>query len=219
MNYEPVPNLERIAMMKVALLLYNNPELRKVYYSRFVSPTDFVPTEYIDRIHLIDDRISRLFLPELLQERLLVITFHVDLWLFKLFELHKNVSSMFGECQCFKGILERDSLSMTHGILDGRKTLSKLACDQEIDLAFRFTLASGLYMDNIIIAIFEQMPLYMKFRFCKSDVPIAIRSLAEYLFDTDPLKPWKNFMSFIFDLCSFCLNGCRNLMLKSRTER
>ncbi|GBL91383.1 hypothetical protein AVEN_136902-1 [Araneus ventricosus] len=147
MNSQFVPALEDIASRRVALFLYNDPEISRLSECKpFEEPT----TEWND---LVNEKVSKLFLPAPIQRRLLVTASSDCLWIARYNALHHKYSSICGDqCQCLERILLNCYLQPSDGLFNMLKFFDDLTRDQRIDLKFRFILACEFSITQKMVA-------------------------------------------------------------------
>ncbi|GBM00306.1 hypothetical protein AVEN_32648-1 [Araneus ventricosus] len=140
MNSTFVPTLEDIAVKTVALLFYNDPKISQLSECE---PFDDPTTEWND---LIYEKVSKLFLPALLQKRLLATSISDCLWIARYYALHQKYPSICcNQCRCLERILLHSYLRPSNGLFDKHKFFDDLVRDQLLDVKFRFILACEFF--------------------------------------------------------------------------
>ncbi|KAF8771319.1 hypothetical protein HNY73_018756 [Argiope bruennichi] len=191
---------EDIAVSNVAVLVYNDPEVRQ----KLVESADWNKEWKI----FIDDKVSNFNLPVVLQKKVATMARIVGL---KLKNEVVGISEIYSKrlSSCFR-FLYRTTIkfrvaanSLQHSRLEsfhqcrylyfvifkklvtewlptelfvGRKIVEVLSRDQQIDVTFRFSLACALGLENSIILIWQQIPQEIKKRLIRND----LRAEAKY---------------------------------------
>ncbi|GBN31474.1 hypothetical protein AVEN_211397-1 [Araneus ventricosus] len=159
-----------IAGFNVAILLFNDPETREHLLSC---------EDWIRWFEFINGKVSKLFLPSNLEEIVIAESSDVGRILKarnkRFHRKHDLILQKLGRrCQCFKGILHRRYRWTSEEYFDERKTIQAFVQDQQLDLAFRFTLACENALEDNIVQFWEQMPQTLKNCFYQNDLPYKV---------------------------------------------
>ncbi|GBO03981.1 hypothetical protein AVEN_96116-1 [Araneus ventricosus] len=141
MNRRPIPRLTDAAIMKVAVLLYDELEIKNL--SIFVS-YDAPTTEWSK---LINDKVSKLSLPAPIQNELATITSKVWLLLAKFNAIHRKFASVCQRCQCWQGISQSCPFWISDRLFSEKRIVEGLIRDKRLGVAFRFKLGSEYFIE------------------------------------------------------------------------
>ncbi|GBN36901.1 hypothetical protein AVEN_176893-1 [Araneus ventricosus] len=175
MDVTLVPTLKDTAMLKAALLLYNEDEA--IELEKFVDCKSSLE-EHLNKI--LNYKVSTLDLPVQLQETLVVIATRVGIQIrernLTFNSMHEDICKKLGhECHCLEGTLQNYYRWDSNGFADDQKILQALIEDQRIDVAYRFTLACEFNYINDLRHIWEQMSQALKNRLKEDDVPVILK--------------------------------------------
>ncbi|GBM76828.1 hypothetical protein AVEN_228293-1 [Araneus ventricosus] len=205
MSSTSISTLQEIAVMKATVLLCNDKEINQ--WSKFV------PDTIAEWSNLLNSKISKLFLPDILHEKILAVASRVCLFIGKLDAVHNKICRPC-HCQCLNGILQRNLFRTSDGLFDEIKTVKVLVGDQRIDLAFRFALASEYMMENCMRGLWKQMENDTKLTFSEGNWP-ANQKIATYLMLLQELHnvrgPFFSSWKKIREECEF--NNVQHLLL------
>ncbi|GBM76841.1 hypothetical protein AVEN_228302-1 [Araneus ventricosus] len=163
-------SLENIAALNTALHLLNNPHLRE----------QILESEIEKKGEIDTDKLSKLFLPIKLQEKVMLQMKYVSWEMvsrhLEFCEMHGKISALLGyTCDCFKGILHRNYRWTSCEYLDESKTVQAIVGDGQLDLAFRFTMSCKYDLEDDIIQFWEALPQWLKFSFCQDHLPYRVK--------------------------------------------
>ncbi|GBM04540.1 hypothetical protein AVEN_197936-1 [Araneus ventricosus] len=197
MNRPTVPNLESLATLKVAVLLYNNPEVREL--AKLVIFEDFDIRILQEWKQLMHSKMSKILIPTRLQEIIANVASQVCLQIWdkniQFHAMHWKISLVFGRhCQCLKGLLPSIYRWTPNGSIDFRKTVQALVQDQRVDMAFRFSLSCYYVLGNETISLWNAMPESTKKRFFENDLVHGLKDRIERFLIVGDVK-WYCFVS------------------------
>ncbi|GBN94520.1 hypothetical protein AVEN_92705-1 [Araneus ventricosus] len=138
--------LEDIAVANVAVLLYNDPAVRK----QLVNSADRIEEWKI----FINNKVSKLFLPPVFQKKVAALASRVGL------EIRTK--------------RENDSYDAVE-LFVGRKIVEILSHDQQLHVKFRFYLVCEFNLENDIIRIWQQMSRKKRRSFYRDDLPSKVK--------------------------------------------
>ncbi|GBM99241.1 hypothetical protein AVEN_63968-1 [Araneus ventricosus] len=176
MDCRPVPALRDTAITKVALLLYGPQEIKQLLEC---SQPENHSAEWNQ---IVNDKVSKLFLPTVIHNELITITKRVYLVLTKFYALHQNFSTaLCGQCQCLEGILRRCFLVVywtSNRFFSEQKFVEDLIRDQRLDVAFRFKIACEFFLRDAVRFLWKQLPPLVKSRLLSADIDERLRTMA-----------------------------------------
>ncbi|CAL1292536.1 unnamed protein product, partial [Larinioides sclopetarius] len=140
-----VPTLVETAVMKVAVCLHNDREISQ--WSTF--PSDEVATA--EWRHLMNSKVSKLFLPANLQKRTFEEASRVCLLILRVRAVYRESVFTVRSCQSLDEILKSAFVRTPGHLFDEQKTIEGLVRDERLDGDFRLTLATEFYPDKYLL--------------------------------------------------------------------
>ncbi|GBO38677.1 hypothetical protein AVEN_22977-1 [Araneus ventricosus] len=164
--------LECMAALNVAAHLYNDPEVKEHLLDFKGSSKEWEK--------FISEKTMKLLLTVVCQKKVADIANSVGLKIrakkIKFDRIHSYCSAEF---------LRSDIAWTPEELFVGKKAVEILALDRSIDIAFLFTLACDLCLEDKIISLWQQMPMAMKNRFLRDSLPDKATFWAYVLTITD----------------------------------
>ncbi|GBM76825.1 hypothetical protein AVEN_228291-1 [Araneus ventricosus] len=130
---------------------------------------------------LVNDKVSKLFLPSQIQNELAILSCRVCLLLAKFNALHDKLTELCQGCQCLKGILQSCPFWLSHKLYSDEKIVEKLIQDTRLSVPFRFILGCEFLSHEDAFFLWENLPVFFRINIFKADLPdymeLIIRTL------------------------------------------
>ncbi|GBN03203.1 hypothetical protein AVEN_36778-1 [Araneus ventricosus] len=174
MNCRTIPTLKDIGLTKVALLLYNDQEIKQL--------SECAQHDSQEWNQILNDKVSKLFLPTEVSDELSAIIKRVYLLLTKFYALHQHFSIFLcDQCECLKGILKSChfwKFWTTETFFSEQKIAECLIGDQSLSDAFRFILVCEYFVEDDAHSQWQQLLHLVRNRLFNDDIPERIKQRA-----------------------------------------
>ncbi|WP_353274478.1 hypothetical protein [Wolbachia endosymbiont (group A) of Ennomos erosarius] len=153
MNYTFTPSLERMTLVKIATMLWNQDDTRALtarFYFRSLILSER-QKEWQEIEDKVIEKVPELLLPEPLNKKVLNFIKPIGLEILKWREYHDQNS--------YLGIDLPNELYWTpQGTVDKKKTAEVLIKDESLDITRRYRLACIYYLEDDILQLWNKIP-------------------------------------------------------------